>query len=67
MFWGAHAVENDVSYFRRRASQERAAALLARSPDARRKHLELAERYDDFIDAITICEQMLGVDAPDDR
>lgn len=41
-------MENDRSYFSRRAIQERAAALSARSTKARKAHLELAAHYDDL-------------------
>jgi hypothetical protein len=39
-------VTNDLSYFRRRASEERTAALNARDLRVRRVHVELAERYE---------------------
>jgi hypothetical protein len=39
-------MESDRSYFSRRATQERAAALRARSTKARNAHLELAAHYD---------------------
>ena len=37
---------NDLSYFRKRASEERTAALQVRDPKARQAHVELAERYE---------------------
>ena len=38
-------MENDRSYFMRRAAQERSAATRASGEPARKAHLELAERY----------------------
>lgn len=38
-------MRDERQYFRRREIDERAAALAARSPEARVIHLELAERY----------------------
>ena len=38
-------MENDRSYFMRRAAQERSAATHASGEPARKAHLELAERY----------------------
>ena len=43
---GAGAVTTDLSYFRRRASEERTAALNSRDPRVRRVHVEMAERYE---------------------
>ena len=37
---------HDREYFRRRAAEERVAAMKAPHPAARRAHVELAERYD---------------------
>lgn len=42
-------VESDISYFRRRCSEERTAALQSRDPQTRKAHLELAERYEDLV------------------
>jgi hypothetical protein len=41
-------MDNDVSYFTRRASQERSAAANAASREAEQAHLELAARYEDL-------------------
>jgi hypothetical protein len=54
-------MESDVSYFRRRASEERAAALEARHPDARQAHLDMAERYEDLVRGIVGRDQFLGL------
>ena len=40
---------SDLSYFLRRASEERTAALYAKDPRVRRVHLEMAERYEERI------------------
>jgi hypothetical protein len=45
-------MEGDLVYFRRRALEERQAAMTAAHPVARRAHLELADRYDDLAFAI---------------
>ena len=45
-------MESDTSYFRRRASEERTAALHSRDPRARQAHLDLAGRYEDLVRAI---------------
>ncbi|MES2120272.1 MAG: hypothetical protein V4513_06800 [Pseudomonadota bacterium] len=39
-------MSHDREYFRRRAAEERVAAMKSPHPGARRAHLELAERYD---------------------
>ena len=39
-------LEDEQTYFARRASQEVSAAVLARHPNARRAHLTLARNYD---------------------
>lgn len=46
---GAGTVTNDLSYFRRRASEERTAALNARDPRVLRVHVEMAERYEERV------------------
>ena len=52
-------MESDVAYFRRRASDERTAALAARRKDAREAHTALAERYEDLVRAICERERLL--------
>lgn len=39
-------MESDCEYFRRRAREEREAGMRSPNVDARRTHMELAERYD---------------------
>lgn len=55
-------METDIAYFRRRASEERTAALQARDPAARDAHRELAKRYEDLVHAMTAHEQRLGAE-----
>lgn len=43
----------DAEYFRRRAGEEREAAMMAPHPMARRAHIELAGRYEELATAIT--------------
>ncbi len=45
--------ETNYRYFERRAAEERNAAALATHPLVRRRHLELAERYDEAAAANT--------------
>lgn len=45
-------MEGDVSYFIRRAHEERTAAMRAANPNVRRSHLEMATRYDELVKAI---------------
>lgn len=52
----------DATYFRRRASDEREAAMKAEHPKARQAHLDLAHRYDDLANAITARAKDLGLD-----
>ena len=40
---------NDLSYYRRRASEERTAALNSRDLRVRRAHVEMAERYEERV------------------
>ncbi len=54
-------MDNDTSYFRRRASEERSAALQARDSQARQSHAEMADRYEDLVRAITARERSLGL------
>ena len=50
---GGHALVNDLSYFLRRSSEERTAAIHARDPRVRRVHIELAERYEERVREMT--------------
>jgi hypothetical protein len=58
---GAGTVTNDLSYFRRRASEERTAALYARDARVRRVHLEMAERYEERVRAMAAHHEVLFV------
>jgi hypothetical protein len=56
-------MEGDRAYFIRRAAEERAAAVSATHPDARRSHFEMADRYDDL--AMNIGDDQPGsLDSP---
>ncbi len=55
-------MESDTVYFARRSSEERTAALQARHAAARKAHIELAERYEDFARAIAARERLNLVD-----
>lgn len=52
---------SDLSYYRRRASEERTAALNARDPRVRRVHVELAERYEERVRAMAVHHEQLFV------
>jgi hypothetical protein len=54
-------MQSDLSYFRRRASEERTAALQARHPKARQAHLELAARYEERVREMTAHNEQLYV------
>ena len=54
---GVHRLEDDLSYFTRRLSEERTAAAGARHPDARHAHLEMAKRYEDRVRVIASRKQ----------
>lgn len=59
-------MDGDLAYFRRRASEERTAALQSRHPEGQRRHAELAERYEDLVRAIAGKEVRTGIGASDD-
>jgi hypothetical protein len=40
---------SDLSYYRRRASEERTAALNSRDPRVRRVHSEMADHYEERV------------------
>ena len=44
--------ESDFDYFRRRADYEREAARHAGHPDARKAHLDMAQRYEEISKAV---------------
>lgn len=50
-------MENDQSYFMRRAAQERSAAHKAGHRKARKAHEELADRYQDLVQTSQASEQ----------
>lgn len=61
VFFGAGAMTNDVSYFLRRASDERTAAIHARDPRVRKVHLEMAERYEARVREMTAHHEQIYV------
>ena len=52
---------NDLSYFRRRASEERTAALNARDPRVCKVHREMADRYEERVRGMAAHHEMLFV------
>jgi hypothetical protein len=59
-------MESDLTYFGRRASEERTAALNARHAEAHRAHIQMAERYEDLVRAITATQERVGLGSSDD-
>jgi hypothetical protein len=59
-------MNGDVAYLMRRASEERAAAMRARHPNARQSHRELAARYQEMADAIIARTQFFGIGNEED-
>ena len=54
-------VPNDLSYFRKRASEERTAALNAPDARVRKAHVEMAERYEDRVRGMAAHHEMLFI------
>lgn len=54
-------MELEISYFRRRASEERTAALQSRNAPTRRAHVTMAEEYERRVRAMSL--QMSAKDA----
>lgn len=54
-------VVSDLSYFRRRASEERTAALNSRDSRVRAAHLQMAERYEERVRGMTAHHEQLYV------
>ena len=52
---------NDYSYFLKRASDERTAAMYARDPRVRQVHLDMAERYDERVREMTVHHERIYV------
>lgn len=55
--WGAARMESDLMYFSRRAAEEKKAAERSADANARRAHLELAERYEDLVASIAASQR----------
>lgn len=53
-------MESDISYFRRRADEELAAAGSATAPQVQAVHFEMAERYAQLAAAIEEATDKLG-------
>jgi len=51
----------DLSYFRKRASEERTAAINARDPRVRKVHNEMAERYEERVRGMAAHHEVLFV------
>jgi hypothetical protein len=58
-------MECDTLYFRRRARQERQAAIRASHPGARDAHLQMADRFDELSEAIEASVQQWTTDSFD--
>ncbi|HVU30366.1 MAG TPA: hypothetical protein VHE36_08210 [Sphingomicrobium sp.] len=52
---------SDLSYYRRRASEERTAALNSRDPRVRRVHSEMAEAYEERVRGMAAHHETLYV------
>jgi hypothetical protein len=52
---------NDYSYFLKRASDERTAAMYARDPRVRQVHLDMAERYEERVREMTVHHERIYV------
>ena len=50
-------MDRDVSYFSRRASEERRAGMAAASEEARACHFELAAAYDEKVKELSVQER----------
>jgi len=60
-------MESDRAYFMRRAAEERAAAVSASHPGARRSHIEMADRYDELATAMGDYEGVAAADPMPNR
>lgn len=58
---GADALSSDLSYYRRRASEERTAALNSRDPRVRRAHADMADLYEERVRAMASHHEELFV------
>lgn len=58
-------MEGDAAFCRRRASEEKAAAMKAAHPKARQAHLEMAARYEELAVSITARDRYFGLDLDD--
>lgn len=58
---GRTTVTNDLSYYRRRASEERTAAINTRDARVRKVHNELADRYEERVREMAAHHEQLYV------
>jgi hypothetical protein len=56
---GVGFMNSNAGYFRRRANEERVAAMKAPHPAARAAHVEMAKRYDELAGTVTAVPQMI--------
>ena len=54
-------MQSDLNYFEHRASEERSAALQAPHAEAQRRHIEMAERYDDLVRGIAASHEQMAM------
>ena len=57
-------MERDTEYYRRRASEERIAAMKAAHAKVREAHVEMARLYDEKLAAILSSDQAIPLDLP---
>ena len=57
-------MERDTEYFRKRANDERVAAMKAAHPKVREAHVEMARLYEEKLNAISEGEQHVRLDLP---
>ena len=55
-------MERDAEYFRRRANEERVAAMKAAHSNVREAHVEMARLYDEKLAAIAAGQQEVPLD-----
>ena len=58
---GVAAMENDLTYYRRRSAEESARAVAAPDAKVRQVHLDLARGYDDRVTALEAKHLPLGL------
>ena len=61
---GGWRMERDAEYFRRRANEERVAAMKDAHPRVREAHVEMARLYDEKLAAIAAAPQEVPLELP---